>query len=227
MNVQNLLNQFIGTGKPNLRSGNSFGGLAGGAAAGGVMALLVGNKKARKFAGKAATVGGAAVLGGLAFSAYKNWQQSKANDQPSSLRQSFSQHFAQQSTQPELPDSFTPAFELSLIKTMISAANADGHIDEQEQERILAVLEERQYDETMKATIMDLVRYPLEPEALANETKDMEQRSEMYLMACFTIDIDTPEERQYLIRLANALQLPAGLTAQLEQQALELTEQAA
>lgn len=58
----------------------------GGAAAGGVMGLLVGSKKGRKFAGKAAAVGGAALIGGIAFKAYKNWQQN--NQQPSALASS-------------------------------------------------------------------------------------------------------------------------------------------
>ena len=90
MSLQNLLDQFMGSSSPDTSSGNSApgiagtlskftsnvpGGLAGGAAAGGIMALLMGNKSARKFVGKAATYGGAAMLGGLAFKAYENWQQ--------------------------------------------------------------------------------------------------------------------------------------------------------
>src|SRR5210317_740511 len=93
MNPQNMLNQFLGqsnqgsqpsTAPQGLAGGIGNlaskipGGLLGGAAAGGVMALLVGNKSARKFVGKAATYGGAAVLGGLALKAYENWQQGNA-----------------------------------------------------------------------------------------------------------------------------------------------------
>ena len=80
MSLQKILNQFVGSGNtteaPGSGSGRELrdtlaklssgipGGLAGGAAAGGIMALLMSNKSARKFAGKAATVGGAAMLGG-------------------------------------------------------------------------------------------------------------------------------------------------------------------
>lgn len=74
MNPQNMLSQFLGQSDPENQSSNASqgvvggignlagripGGLLGGAAAGGVMALLVGNKSARKFVGKAATYGGA------------------------------------------------------------------------------------------------------------------------------------------------------------------------
>ena len=84
MNFQNLINQFTGSGTNhsstinNTKSSGLATGLVGGAAAGGVMGLLVGSKKGRKFAGKAATVGAAALIGGIAFKAYnlfmlKSW----------------------------------------------------------------------------------------------------------------------------------------------------------
>jgi uncharacterized membrane protein YebE (DUF533 family) len=38
------------------------------------MGLLLGNKKARKYGGKALTYGGLAALGVLAYKAYGNWQ---------------------------------------------------------------------------------------------------------------------------------------------------------
>jgi len=84
MSIHNLLNQFMGATNDanslanpansigntlNKLTGNIPGGLAGGAAAGGIMALLVSSKSARKVAGTAATYGGAALLGGLAYRA--------------------------------------------------------------------------------------------------------------------------------------------------------------
>ena len=75
--IQSLLSQFLGgnTGNTsgqqapaNNQAATSLtdkipGGLMGGAAAGGIVTLLLGSKKARKFAGKAAGYGGAAVVG--------------------------------------------------------------------------------------------------------------------------------------------------------------------
>lgn len=211
MNVQNLLEQFVGQPAQESRRSN-ISGIAGGAAAGGVMALLVGNKKARKFAGKAATYGGAAVLGGVAFAAMRNWQQKQT---PHKINQ------------PKPSEPMTAGFELTLIKTMISAANADGHIDEDEHSRLLAAMEELNVEELSKRVFMDLIRYPETPENIAREVVSLEQRSEVYLMACFSIDIDTAEERAYLNRLATALKLPDDLTQQLELQAQELVLKAA
>ena len=145
MNLQNLVNQFLGSGSSNSSaddtsqgigdtlnkiSGNIPGGLVGGAAAGGIMALLIGNKSARKMAKKAAGYGGAAVLGGLAYKAYQNWQQNSAagGGAPAGTGD-----FQQDSIEP--PESQQPVSEMTIIKAMIAAAKSDGHIDAQEQER--------------------------------------------------------------------------------------------
>ena len=93
MSLNQLFDQFIGgaqaqDGSQQKTSGglaaltdNIPGGLVGGLAAGGLLGVLVGNKKVRKTAGKMATgavgLGGAAILGAVAFNAYKNWQGGK------------------------------------------------------------------------------------------------------------------------------------------------------
>jgi len=77
MSIQNLLNQFVV--RPARRSSRTVlrnpsrqpvehdrqipSGSVGGAAAGGILVLLVSNKSARKLAGTRATYGGAALLG--------------------------------------------------------------------------------------------------------------------------------------------------------------------
>ena len=141
-NIQSLLGQFLGantdsaTGyqtqpanqKVTSLSDKIPGGLVGGAAAGGIVALLLGNKKARKFAGKAAGYGGAAVVGGLAYSALQKWQSSSSNDQfQARAAGDIEQAMA---SSPPLPDK---SFEISVITAMIAAAKADGHIDAVEQ----------------------------------------------------------------------------------------------
>lgn len=87
---QKLLDQFMGsnaqnqsqnTDAPTASGGgipDAFKGFGGGLAAGGLAGLLLGTKKGRKMAGSAAKIGGVAVLGGLAYKAYNDWQASKA-----------------------------------------------------------------------------------------------------------------------------------------------------
>lgn len=234
MDVQQLLNQFIGADKAQkvqsglqqsglLQPGKSKGipgGFTGVAAAGGLAALVMGNKKARKMTKKAAKVGGAALLGGLAFQAYRSWQQNNqaqaaqpysqhpAQPQPIATEQSFCQSVEQDG-----------GFQLTLIKAMIAAAKADGHIDNVEQDRILDAVDKMQLDAAEKGRVLDLLRQPISVFELAQAATSFEQKSELYLISCFAIDVDNPMERQHLQQLEQALALPAGLAPQLEHQA--------
>ena len=240
MSIQNLLNQFIGSADAahsssaastgigdtlSKLSGSLPGGLAGGAAAGGIMALLVGNKSARKFAGKAATYGGAAVLGGLAYKAFQNWQQN-SNSQAGAAAGSANSAIPDRDAfaiDGELP----PAFELTLIKAMIAAAKADGHIDAVEQQRIFKAVEQMDLSVETKGMVFDLLRQQISVEEVAGGADSMEQKSELYLASCLAIDPDSPSEQAHLERLAAALQLPDGLTDELHRQARQALSEVA
>jgi len=101
MNTRGLLDQLLKSGQDMLQNkaggqrksddqgalggllgsgglGSLLGGAGGGALAAGAMGLLLGNKKARKFGGKALTYGGLAALGVIAYKAYGNWQAQQA-----------------------------------------------------------------------------------------------------------------------------------------------------
>lgn len=224
MNFQNVFNQFTGsaansTSKQHKTQSSGLGsGLLGGVAAGGVMGLLVSNKKARKFAGKAATVGGAALIGGIAFKAYKSWQQN--NSSPSQQRVSSytnaSSKFANSET---TPADMSQDFQLTLIKAMIGAAKSDGHIDDVEQKRIFNSIEQMSLSHEMKGLVFDLIRQPIFVEEIAHGAQSMEQKSEVYLASCLAIDLDSAAEFDYLNKLAGALSLPMDLAEQIRQQA--------
>jgi uncharacterized membrane protein YebE (DUF533 family) len=232
MNFQNLLNQFIGSNEAdtpsrdttqgvgdtlNKLSGNIPGGLVGGAAAGSIMALLIGNKSARKYAGKAATYGGAALLGGLAYKAFQNWQQNSTEQMSTTTA----------SNTITVPDEqafmsgevMQPAFELTLIKAMIAAAKADGHIDSDEQQRIFKAVEKMGLSSDMKGMVFDLLQQQITVEELAKDVDKVEQKSELYLASCLAINPDHPSEQEHLDHLAAALELPQGLTHELQWQA--------
>ena len=241
MSLENFLNQFLGSTKAapassdkrgrgmgetlNSLSSGIPGGLAGGAAAGGIMALLIGNKSARKYAKKAATYGGAAMLGGLAYRAYQQWQENNAGRVPATPASDDVGLSRQEFSAP--PASMQPAFELTLVKAMVAAAKADGHIDSKEQQRIFEAVEQMDLSAELKGQVFDFLRKDISAEGLAREVTTMEQRSELYLASCMAIKLDHPSERAYLNDLASALQLPEGLSQQLEaqvQQALAETE---
>jgi uncharacterized membrane protein YebE (DUF533 family) len=232
MNIQNLLNQFIGSNNNasgsgssaqgvgdtlNKLTGNIPGGLAGGAAAGGIMALLIGSKSARKFAGKAAGYGGAAVLGGLAYKAFSDWQRSNEGHPVMDAKT--------HNPEPESARSFTatalesPAFQLQLIKAMIAAAKADGEIDTAEQQRIFGAVEQMDMSAEEKGIVFDLLHQPIPLVELVEGADTLEQKSEIYLASCLVINADHPSELAHLNRLAQTLELPKGLAQQLQLQA--------
>lgn len=213
MNLQAILEQFTsrgrqgGGGSPANICGLIPEGLAGGAVAGGLMALLVGNKSARKFAGKAATFGGAALLGGLAYKAYRNWQSGR-QDGPSVSESGFVS-----------ADLLSSRYQLTLVKAMIAAARADGHIDTSEQQRIFNAVQQMDLSTELKVQVFDLLRQPIAVGELAMGATTLEQKSELYLASCLVADPDHPAGAAHLDALAQALELPQGLSEQLELQA--------
>ena len=194
------------------------------------MALIMSNKSARKVAGTAAKYGGAAMLGGLAFRAYQNWQskdpagaqQASASQQAITSEASFHQQaMEQQSTASE------DAFELTIIKAMIAAARADGHIDAQEQQRIFQAVEKMDLSAQEKGMVFDYLQKDIPIEALANGLGTMELKAEVYLASCLVIDPDHAAERDHLDKLGSALALPKELLQQLELQAHQAYAEAA
>lgn len=240
MSIQNLLNQFLGADDTNRApgtvkqdksnainklTGSLPGGLVGGAAAGSIMALMLSNKKTKKFAGKAATYGGAAMLGGLAYKAYKSWQHNSNRDTsvPAPDVKNWSSDTAEQLTN----DTPSTQFELRLIKTMIAAARADGHIDADEQQRIMNAIAEMDVNAEVKGLVFELLNENISVEDIARDVEDMNQKSELYLVSCLVIDPDHPAEKAHLDALANALELPDGLAEQIRFQVGESLREAA
>ena len=198
------------------------GGFAGGMAAGGVLGVLMGNKKMRKKASKMEGVvvgyGGSAVLGALALKAYQNWQAGKNSaDAAQSQSEPLAAFPAPEKFDPALQqDADGQPMQLTLVKSMIAAANADGHIDPTEQAAIFETVDKVELDAESKALIFDVLRNPPSVSQIAGYASGLEQASEIYLASRLAIDPDQPSERQYLRNLASAMSLPDGLVREIE-----------
>ncbi len=180
-------------------------GIGKGALAAGVLGLLLGTKSGRRVGGAAVKLGSLAAIGGLAYKAFQDWQ-------------------AKQNT--EVPTDVQPVNQLTgpaadkrsriLLKAMLGAAKADGHIDEAE----LAMIKEKVaglgIDQNVAQFIQNEIATPVDVAALANEVEDVESAAEVYLASRMVIDVDNEAERQYLDALAKALKLPNALVQQLE-----------
>lgn len=194
------------------------GGLAGAAAAGSLLSLVMG-KKGKKRGGGMLSHGGAAVLGALADRAFQNWQ---AGRQPASAPPATPQDA--RAVDARFLPSASPAangeaFELALIRAMIGAARADGHIDAEERRRIFAQVEEAGLDAEAKAFVFDTLDAPVGVSEVAAAATTPEQASELYLVSRLAVDPDDPAERAYLQALAHRLKLPGDLVAHLDRQA--------
>ena len=231
MDPTKLLDQFLGAdakaalgqaggfAKEKMGGMGGMGGLAGGAAAGGLVALLLGSKKVRKMAGGVVGYGGAAALGALALKAYQNWQDGKSVTGAPRLTPAELQY-----TPPLALPTATPAangqpFELSLIRAMIGAAKADGHVDAEEQKLLFEQVERLGLDAEAKAFVFDALSGPSDLAGIAAAASTPEQASELYLVSRLAIDPDHPAERAYLEALGHRLKLPADLIAHLDRQA--------
>lgn len=210
-----LLNQFLGAdtsqtiqkGKDYLS--NNAASLAGGAAVGGLGGYMLGSKKGRKFAKKATTYGGMALLAGLAYKAYNNYQSQKQGI--SSSPQPQIENIPQDSAFNIGNEQGTNSFGATLISAMIAAAKADGQIDGKEHQAIFAKIEELNLDNDEKAFLFDQLNRPMEINSLVAAATTKEQAVEIYVASLMAIDVDTPAEQAYLSMLAARLNLEQEL----------------
>jgi uncharacterized membrane protein YebE (DUF533 family) len=173
------------------------------AAAGGLLAMLLGTGIGRKLTGSALKVGSLAALGTVAYNAYQKWQGQAATGRP-----------IDQLSGPE-----AAARSLALLKAMVSAAKADGHIDSAERARIENQLAALSLDaDTLKFFKEELAK-PLDAKAVAVLADSPVAAAEIYLTSLLVIDDQNDPERAYLQSLARELKLAPELLTALEDQA--------
>ncbi|AYC32011.1 tellurite resistance TerB family protein [Pseudomonas cavernae] len=220
MNTRGLLDQLLKSGQELLQNkpgagagsagqlGNLLGSVGGGALGAGAIGLLLGSKKARKLGGKALTYGGLAALGVVAYKAYSNWQQQQAG--------------ATQ-TEPQTVDRLPPPqVELhshAILRALVAAAKADGHIDARERQLIDGEVLKLTDDRELQGWLDRELHKPLDPAEVARAAQTPEMAAEMYLASLLMVDEEHFMERAYLEELARQLKLAPGLKAELESQA--------
>jgi uncharacterized membrane protein YebE (DUF533 family) len=203
-------------GESSDKAGN-FGGLAGGALAGGLAGLLAGTRTGRKIGINALAYGGTAVLGGLAYKAWRDWHSGKPAISPQTTIA------ADQSVLPlPPPDSpFLPQpgqeadFSRALVRAMIGAAKADVEIDARERQRILERAEELRLDAEMRVFVLDELAGPLDFDEITAPAVSPETAAEIYAASLLAVDLSGAAEQGYLSMLAARLKLEPGLVEHL------------
>ena len=187
--------------------GSLLSGAGGGALAAGAMGLLLGNKKARKVGGKVAVYGGLAALGVLAYKAYGNWQ---------------AQQGTAPRTEPQTLDRLPPAqveqHSQAILKALVAAAKADGHVDARERELIEGEFSKLDNDQELRHWLHAELNKPLDPGDVARAASTPEMAAEMYIASVMLVDEESFMEKSYLDELARQLKLEPGLKSELEKQ---------
>lgn len=183
-------------------------GLGKGALAGGLLALLLGTKTGRGVTGKAIKYGSLAAVAGFAYKAYRDWQASQPNQSASSTGQDASIQ--------DLTGDQANHRSLVLIRAMIAAANADGHIDEAERANIREQLQALGLENDARQVLETEIGRPLSPQELAALVDSPAAASEVYLLSSVIVDEANPMEKEYLKELSVALKLPASLVQRLQ-----------
>ncbi len=189
--------------------GSLLGGAGGGALAAGAMGLLLGNKSARKLGGKALTYGGLAALGVIAYKAYGNWQANQAAGASNS---------AEPQTLDRLPAPQAELHSQAILKALVAAAKADGHVDGRERQLIEGELVKLTDDAELKTWLDQELNKALDPADVARAATTPEMAAEMYVASVLMVDEEHFMERAYLDELAKQLKLDPALKVELESQ---------
>lgn len=185
-----------------------LGGAGGSALAAGALGLLLGsNKTVRKVGGNALTYGGLAALGVMAYKAYGNYQAQQSSA-PASEPQ----------TLDRLPAPQAEQHSQAILRALVAAAKADGHIDDRERQLIEGEFSKLTQDQEIQQWLAAELNKPLDPTEVARAASTPEMAAEMYLASLLMVDQQHFMERAYLDELARQLQLAPALKQELEAQ---------
>jgi uncharacterized membrane protein YebE (DUF533 family) len=224
--AQRLLGTLISTG---------MGGLLGSPASEGTQGGLPGGREAptgssftQAAGGGVGRAAGLAVLGTLAYKAYQAYTQGQQAQPDTGVQGAFAgqRPFAGQgaapthgsSPQPATPSQLTSNDARTLIRAMVAAANADGHVDPDEEARIHQALQQSGASDDERRFVNDEMQAPASVDALAREATDAEMASHIYAASLLAIDEFNPTNQLYLRYLGNRMGLDAGTIAALHQQ---------
>jgi uncharacterized membrane protein YebE (DUF533 family) len=226
------------------------------AALAGVAGLLISSRRTRGVAMNAAAVGGLALIGGLAYSAFQNSRSGRplldggaapaqgldafpnADDvapttghvpSPAAAPPagSTSPQLASASTQPtpggaEVSRRAPERGDVSdddavlLVRAMVAAASADGIVDQAERSRIISGLQQAGLDPDATRFLERELSQPADVEELSAGITDPDKAAQVYTAARLAIDPDTLQEREFLRRLQEALDLEDELVAHID-----------
>jgi len=186
-------------------------GMKTGAVAAGALAILLGTRAGRRLGGTALKLGSVAAVGGLAYKAWQRWEKNVQGGRVRTVEPAdFSIDTHDEKTAQER--------SLALLRAMIAAAQADGHVDAQEKQTIM----QKMGNQKLEASVLEFLRNEIENpptvETLASLATSETVAAEMYLAASVVIDQTNGAENQWLESLRQSLKIKPDLVAEMEKE---------
>ncbi|WP_047457113.1 tellurite resistance TerB family protein [Rhizobium rhizogenes] len=183
-----------------------------------IAGVLLGTKTGRQVAGNTLVLGGLAAIAGLGYQAYKNYQAGNApqpEPQPAQAEPQFLPPPSNSgfSTSPAVASN---DFALTLVRAMIAAARADGHIDDAERQHILGKVQQAGVGSEAEAFFERELANPVDLDAIVASAQTEEQRVQVYTASRLAIEPDSRAERGYLDQLAGRLGLADALVDHID-----------
>ncbi|QCO67272.1 tellurite resistance TerB family protein [Luteimonas yindakuii] len=213
--LDQLLRSATGSGTPAAggptATGGPLGNLGGmlnqdfgrGALTGGALGLLLGRNRTTR---KLATYGGLAAIGLMAYRAYGDYQRQQTG----------------QAIEPQTVDRLPPpqaeVHSEAILRALVAAAKADGHVDARERELIEGEFRRVDADRELQQWLHAELEKPLDPAEVAGAAAAPEIAAEMYLASLLVVDEQNFMERAYLDELARKLGIDDALKTRLEAQ---------
>jgi len=179
-----------------------------------IAGVLLGTGTGRQVAGSALKLGSLAAIAGLGYQAYKNYRDGQ---NPAETAQAGTPELLPPPTDSGFhPEAVSTDFALILVRAMIAASRADGHIDDAERTRIMDKLKVSGLGEDAAKFLEDELAHPIDLDAIVAAATTEEQRVELYTASRLAIEPKTRAERGYLDLLAGRLGLADALVDHIE-----------
>lgn len=172
------------------------GGILGSSALGGLIGAITGGKALH------GALGGALLAGGVRL-----WNRYRQRVQEES----------EAKAGPTYGSAPAPADERAarIIRALVYAAKADGHIDEQEKSAISRQVAQLRLGPEGERLVRQAMDEPLEPENIAQGVKTPDEALEIFTLSLAVLNVDNFMERSYLDGLAKALNIPEDVKSDM------------
>jgi uncharacterized membrane protein YebE (DUF533 family) len=151
--------------------------------------------------------GGLAILSILAWKVMQSYQKKPGATSPGPSTAGFN---------PANVPGGADGLSKTLVDAMIAATQADGVVDQGEQKQLLGQLDKLGVDAAERQDLARRMATPIDVAAIVKAATTPEIAVQVYAASAMAIAVDTPEERQYLDRLAQSLKLDPALAKQVE-----------